>query len=195
MPPILTRKFWTYARFDKLLNRVILGCGGFLFILAIIVDDSSSSSRRFSPQSGLNTSDFIALLQSPCETIDERVAFFEACQPFDAEAGNMLAVCPADMPAGLKYRPTSMDMVKSTINALKSRKASPTCGYLQTVPVTIPDLNEIGWSESQKRLLEQIEETAKAVERVNEERKAMRDGTYEPPQFGPGLEEKTDDQN
>ena len=91
--------------------------------------------------------------------------------------------------------PTSMDMVKSTINALQSRKASPTCGYVQTVPVTSPDLNEIGWSESQKRLLEQIEETAKAVERVNEERKAMRDGTYEPPQFGPGLEEKTDDQN
>lgn len=193
MLPVLTRRFWTYARFDRLLNRLLIGCGAFLFILAFIAsEDGPSSSTDFR---ALDTSGFISLLQTPCPLIDQRVAYFEACKAVENEEGTTQIVCPEDVPQGVTYKPTTMELVTSTINALKSRKASSMCSYLQTSPIEVPDINELGWSESQKLMLEQLESAIEAVDKTNAQRKAMRDGTYEPPQFGPANEDETDDQN
>lgn len=194
MHAFLTRRFWTYARFDRLLNRLLIGCGAFLFILAFIASEDGPSSQPDLVRT-MNTNGFISLLQTPCPLIDQRVAYFEACEPVEDEEGNTSVVCPEEMPQGLTYKPTTMELVTSTINALKSRQASSMCSYLQMDPIEIPDVDELGWSESQKLMLEQLESTKEAVDRLNEQRKAAREIVSERLKEAVENMDETDDQN
>ena len=153
---------------DRFLNRVILLLLGVIVLVAIF--KSMDSPRQSSIRNlGLDTSAIMSVMDPGCYRVEDTLAFMRACA--DVPEGETAAVCPAEAPDWVRYRPLTKSMADVLVSQLEARERSAECRAFLSDPfegLTDEERN-MSWSELQQHRLELQAEIEAAEETENDD--------------------------
>lgn len=148
-------------RIDRYLNWSLIGSLLILFGVMVADDAGSPSRNQFSLSQNSDMRNFVEVMGTSCERVDERLAYFRACinDAVVTEDDGITATrlnCPVPAPLGINYTPITVSLTEYIIRTLETRKESELCQAAPPPPnqAVINEANRDGWSALQQRILE-----------------------------------------